>query len=124
MSIHSLDKIFKPESMAIIGASEKEGSIGFSLVKNVGEAGYQRKIFPVNPRHKFIQGLPAYSSIRKIGEPVDLAVVAVPIAKTPSVVKECVKAGVGGVIIISAGGKEIGAKGKQFEAQIKKEAAK
>jgi len=53
-----------------------------------------------------------------------LAVVAVPIAKTPSVVKECVKAGVGGVIIISAGGKEIGAKGKQFEAQIKKEAAK
>jgi acetyltransferase len=78
ISIHSLDKIFKPESVAIIGTSEKEGSIGFSLVKDMGEAGYQGKIFPVNPRHKFIQGLPAHSSIRKLGEPVDLALLLFP----------------------------------------------
>jgi acetyltransferase len=124
MSIHNLDKIFKPGSVAIIGASERNGSIGSSLVKNLSEAGYEGNIFPVNPRHKFIQGLPAYSSIRKIREPIDLAVVALPLAKAPSVVKECVKAGVAGAIIGSADGKKLGSEEKRLEQQIKKEAAK
>jgi acetyltransferase len=124
MSIHNLDKIFKPGSVALIGASERKGSIGSSLVKNLGKAGYEGKIFPVNPRHKFIQGLPAYSSIRKIGEPIDLAVVAVPLSKAPSVIKECVKAGVGGAIISSSDGKKLGSEGKRLEQQIKKEGAK
>jgi len=124
MSIHNLDKIFKPESVAIIGASEKQGSIGYSLVKNILGAGYQGKVFPVNPRHKFIKGLKAYSSVSKIKQPVDLAVMATPIAKGPKIIKECVKEGVGGVIIISAGGKEIGLKGKKLEEKIKEEAAK
>ncbi len=124
MSIHNLDKIFEPDSVAIIGASEKQGSIGYSLIKNILEGGYQGKVFPVNPRHKFIEGLKAYSSVSKIKQPIDLAVIATPIAKSPSIIKECVKAEIGGAIIISAGGKEIGLKGKKLEARIKEEAAK
>lgn len=124
MSIHNLDKMFKPSSVAIIGASEKNGSIGFSLVKNLGESGYEGKIFPVNPRHKSINGVSAYSSVLDIKESIDLAVIATPIANVPKVIKQCVKSGIGSAVVISAGGKEIGAKGKGLEAQIKKEAEK
>jgi len=124
MSIHNLDRIFKPDSVAIIGASEREGSIGGSLVKNLIEAGYQGKIFPVNPHHKSIRGLRAYRSVLDIEETIDMAVVSIPISEVPSIIKECVKAKIGGAIIISAGGKEIGEKGKQLEEKIKNEAAK
>jgi acetyltransferase len=124
MSIHNLDKIFKPKSLALIGASEKQGSIGFSLVSNVLDAKYQGSVFPVNPHYKTIQGLSAYSSISDIKQPVDLALIAIPIAKVPPIIKKCVKAGVGGAVIISAGGKETGSKGKELEIKIKKEAAK
>ncbi len=124
MSIHNLDKMFKPASVAIIGASEKNGSIGFSLVKNLGESGYEGKVFPVNPRHKSINGVNAYPSVLDIKESIDLAVIATPIAKVPKVIKQCVKSGIGSAVVISAGGKEIGAKGKELEAQIKIEAEK
>ena len=105
MSIHNLDKFFKPESVAIIGASERRESIGNSLVKNILKSGYQGKVFQVNPRHTFIHGHPSYPSISNINEPVDLAIMATPIANGPSIIKGCVKAAVGGLIIISAGGK-------------------
>ena len=124
MSIHNLDKMFKPSSVAIIGASEKKGSIGFSLVKNLGDSGYEGKLFPVNPRHKSINGVSAYSSVLDIKESIDLAVIATPIARVPKVIKQCVKSGIGSAVVISAGGKEIGAKGKELESQIKKEAEK
>jgi len=124
MSIHNLDKIFNPESVAIVGASEKESTIGYSLLKNITENDYQGEVFPVNPNHKIIMELQAYRSISEINKPVDLAIVATPIAEAPSIIKECRHAGIGGVIIISAGGKEIGSKGKRLEAEIKKEAEK
>ncbi len=80
MNIYNLDKIFKPSSVAVIGASEKKGSIGYSLIKNLIEAEYPGKVLPVNPNYRSIQGFAAYHSIRKIGEPVDLAIIAVPLA--------------------------------------------
>ncbi len=122
MSIHNLDKIFKPSSVAVIGASEKEGSVGTSLITNIVEDGYKGKIFPVNPRHRLIKGLKTYPSVSVIGQPTDLAVIATPIVEVPSIIKECVEAGVAAAIILSAGGKEVGVKGKALEEEIKREA--
>ena len=87
MSSYNLDKTFKPSSVAIIGASEKEGTIGHSLLRNVLEGGYEGQVFPVNPQYKSVNGLAAYRSVLDINQPIDLAVIATPIGKTPSIIK-------------------------------------
>ena len=102
MGVYNLDKIFKPQSIAVIGASEKEGSIGSALVENLVQGGFQGKVYPVNPRYDSIHALKAYPSILDTNAAVDLAVIAIPIAAVPGVVKECAEAGVEGAIIISA----------------------
>lgn len=123
MSIDNLDKIFKPESIAVVGASERKGSVGAALMHNLIERGFAGHIHPINPNHKKIHKLPACPSVKDLKTPVDLAVIATPILSAPQIVKECAEAGVGGVVIISAGGKEIGQQGQQLETAIKKEAA-
>jgi acetyltransferase len=122
MSIENLDKIFRPKSIAIVGASEKKASIGSILMRNLIEGGFQGEIHPVNPNHATIWQRPAIPSIKDLKTPVDLAVIAIPIAAAVQVVKDCAKAGVGGVVIISAGGRESGEKGKNVEATIRQEA--
>ena len=122
MSLYNLEKIFKAKSVTVIGASHKEGSIGHSLLKNLLMGGYEGKIYPVNSRYKRIETLKTYASVSEIQGPVDLALIAVPMIKVPSIIKDCVMAGIGGGIIISAGGKEIGEKGREVEAEIKREA--
>jgi len=124
MTIYNLDKIFKPGTVAIVGTSEKQGSIGRALVRNLQKGGYQGRIFPINAKHPVISGLNAYPSIGDIDKAVDLAVIATPMKTVPAIIGECVKAGVGGAIIISAGGKETGQKGREIEVEIKKEADK
>jgi acetyltransferase len=124
MSILGLDRIFRPRGIALIGASEKPGTIGRTLVENLlrGEASYG--VFPVNPRRNRVLDRPAYTSIQAIDQPVDLAVIATPIHTVPGVVHECATAGVGGAIVISAGGKEIGPAGKRIEGEISAAAAR
>jgi acetyltransferase len=124
MSIYNLEKIFEPGSVAIIGASEKEGTIGHSLIKNLMEGNFEGKIYPINPQYDSIKGRPSFPSILATGQAIDLAVIATPIAQVPSIIKECVQANVSGAIIISAGGKEIGSKGQQIEEEISAEALK
>ncbi len=124
MSIHNLERIFKPDSLAIIGASERPGSIGDSLMKNVLSGGYKGKVFPVNPKTGIIHGLPACAAVKDIDQSVDLAIIATPILKVPSIIRECVHARIAGAVILSAGGKEIGKKGLEVEAKIKEEARK
>ena len=124
MSIHNLERIFKPTSLTVIGAGERLDSIGGSVMKNILDGGYKGHVFPVNPKHKTISGLKAYGSVRDIGLPVDLAIIATPIMKVPAIIRECVKAKIGGAIVLSAGGKEIGEKGREVEAEIQKEAAR
>jgi acetyltransferase len=124
MGVYNLDKIFKPESIAVIGASEKKGSIGRVLLENLTQGGFQGQVYPVNPRYQSIQGIKTYPSVLDTSTAVDLAIIATPIATVPGVVKECVGAGVGGAIIISAGGKETGAEGREIESQIEREARK
>jgi len=122
MSIDNLDKIFHPKSIAVVGASERKGSVGHAIMQNLVKSGYAGNVYPINAKHKKIWGRSSYTSMTHIENSVDLAVIATPILSAPQIVKECRVKGVGGAIIISAGGKEIGEEGKKIEAAIKKEA--
>ena len=120
----SLDVFFKPESVAVIGASEKDQTIGQALVHNLLKDEFPGKIYPVNRKYQEIQGLRAYPLVTEVKEPIDLAIIAIPIRDVPSAMRECGEAGIGAAIIISAGGKETGLPGKEIEAAIKAEAQK
>jgi acetyltransferase len=122
MSMENLDKIFRPKSIAVVGASEKEPSIGSTLMRNLIDGGFAGEIYPINPNHTKIWQRPAYPSIKDLESPVDLVVISIPITAAVQVVKDCAGAGAGGVIIISAGGKEVGQKGRNLEAAIRQEA--
>ncbi len=124
MSTLNLHRLFNPKSVAVIGASEKEGSVGFSIMNNLVKTGFKGDIFPVNKKHKSIMGLPSFGSIQDIGSSVDMAVIAIPIRFVPRVVESCGKAGLAGAVIISAGGREIGEKGQAIEATILERAQK
>lgn len=113
-----LDKIFQPERIAVIGASSKEGSVGFAVFYNLLQSGFSGTVYPVNLNHRQIQGQRAYPSVGKVPEQVDLAVICTPAATVPGVVEECGEAGVGGLVIISAGFKEAGAEGQAMYEQI------
>ncbi|MDH7476777.1 MAG: bifunctional acetate--CoA ligase family protein/GNAT family N-acetyltransferase [Candidatus Bathyarchaeota archaeon] len=113
-----LNRIFNPRSIAIIGASDEEGSVGYALMKNFVDLGFVGKVYPVNIRKTEILGLKAYQSVEQISEPVDLAVIATPAKTVPDIVEQCGKAGIKGIIIISAGFKEVGAEGKALEDKI------
>lgn len=119
-----LNFMFAPKSVALIGASEKEGSVGRTLLWNLISHPFGGTVFPINPKRKNVLGIRAYSSIRELPETVDLAVIAIPAVGVPNVIRECVAAGVKGAIIISAGFKEIGAEGIKLEQEILTEARK
>jgi len=114
----NLDKIFSPKSIAAVGASDEEGTVGYSLMRNLIDMKFEGKIFPVNIRKQEVLGFKAYASVEHIPEPVDLAVIATPARTVPDVVEQCGKAGIMGLVIISAGFKEIGAEGKVLEERI------
>jgi len=117
-----LDRIFHPKTIAVVGASERKGSVGNAVMYNLVKRGFPGEIYPINPKHKKIWGKPSCSSIADLKNSVDLVVIATPIVSAPQLVKECAASGVGGAVIISAGGKEIGEEGKKVEAAISKEA--
>jgi len=109
--------MFDPKTIALIGATDKEGAIGRTILSNLLRS-KKRGIFPVNPHAGRILDIESYPSIASVPEHVELAVVATPALSVPGVVEECGQAGVEGVVIISAGFKEIGAEGKQLESEI------
>lgn len=102
MGVYNLEKIFKPGSIALIGASKTSGSIGRSIMENLIQGGYNGEIFPVNPKYSKVSDKMAFPSLSKTGKTVDLAIFATPIATVPDIIKECVETGAGGAIIISA----------------------
>ncbi|MBD2524747.1 bifunctional acetate--CoA ligase family protein/GNAT family N-acetyltransferase [Nostoc sp. FACHB-133] len=117
-----LDAIFAPKSVAVIGASEKAGSVGRTLLWNLISNPFGGTVFPVNPKRHSILGIKAYPTIFDVPEKVDLAVIATPATTVPSIIAECVDAGVKGAIILSAGFKEAGAEGVALEQQILEQA--
>jgi len=114
----NLDKIFSPQNVAIIGASDVEGSVGYALVKNFTQLGYAGKVYFVNIRKPQILGVKTYKTVNQIPEPVDLAIIATPAKTVPDVMEECGMAKVKGVIIVSGGFKETGLAGKALEEKI------
>ncbi len=118
MKRHILNKFFKPEAIAVIGASPKEKSIGYTLVDNLKKDGFPGRIYPINPKYEEIQGLKAYPTVTAVGLAMDLAIIAVPIQGVPQVMRECGQAKIPAAIIISAGGKEVGEEGQKLEAEI------
>ncbi len=119
-----LDCFFKPESVAVIGASEKEGSFGSILVQNLVRGGFPGSIFPVNRNYPQIHGLTAYNAITGLPSPADLAILAIPIKDVPEIIKKCGQAGIRAAIVVSTGGREIGPPGEAIEGAIKEEAVK
>ncbi len=113
-----LDLIFKPKSLAAVGASDREGTVGNALIKNLLEGSFSGVIYPVNPGHRLVQGRKSYSSVLKLPLPVDLAVIAAPARTVPKIMLECGQAGIKGVVIISAGFKEAGDEGKTMYDEI------
>ena len=107
-----MDRIFKPKTVAVIGASNTEGSVGYALIKNLIGSGFKGTVYPINFKHKSIYGVRSYASIRETRDNIDLAIIATPAATVTELVKECGECGVGGIVIISAGFKEAGLDGQ------------
>lgn len=119
MGIEKLNRIFNPRRIAVIGASEREGSIGTKILRNLVGVGYKGAVYPVNTFRQTVQGITAYPNISKVPRLVDLAIVATPRAHTvPQIVEECGKVGVSGIIICAAGFREIGEEGVALEEKI------
>jgi acetyltransferase len=114
----NLDKIFNPKSIAVVGASDEKGSPGYALISNLVESEYQGKVYSVNINKKKVLGLDTFQSVAQIPELVDLAVIATPARTVPEIVEQCGKAGILGIIIVSAGFKEIGSEGRALEERI------
>jgi acetyltransferase len=115
----SLDAFFAPKSVAVIGATEKPGSVGRTVLWNLISHPFGGTVYPVNPRRPGILGIKAYPAIKAVTEPVDLAVIVTPAPAVPGVVGECIDAGVKCAIVISAGFREAGAAGLDLERQIR-----
>ena len=114
----NLEALFAPKSIAVIGASNRQGSVGRAVFTNILLNEYTGTVYPVNPKDRSISGVRSYPSIGDLPESVDVAVVVVPAAVVPAVTEECGKKGVKGLIIISAGFKEVGQDGATLERQV------
>ncbi|MDY6783858.1 MAG: bifunctional acetate--CoA ligase family protein/GNAT family N-acetyltransferase [Cyanobacteriota bacterium] len=113
-----LDVFFAPTNVAVIGASEKVGSVGRTLLWNLVSSPFGGTIFPINPKRSSVLGIKAYPTIESLPEPVDLAIIATPAITVPDLIAQCGRVGVKGAIVISAGFKEIGTQGIKLEAQV------
>jgi acetyltransferase len=115
---HPLNPIFNPKSVALVGASERTGSVGRNVLWNLLSSPFGGTIFPVNPKRSNILGVRTYPSVRELPEVPDLVVITTPASTVPSVLRECVELGIPGGIVISAGFKETGAPGIALEREI------
>jgi acetyltransferase len=104
---NNIQKMLNPKTVALIGATEREGSVGKAIMENLLLGKDGRGIYAVNPNRKTVMGLKCYPNIASIQEHVDLAVIATPSTTVPSIVEDCAKVGVDGALIISAGFREI-----------------
>ena len=114
----NLDAIFKPKSIAVIGASDREGTINRTLFMNLILGNFKGPVFPVNPRHTYVHGIRAYKTVEEIPDPVDMAVIIVPRDAVPPVIEGCGRKGVKGLVVITAGYKETGPEGAAKEKAL------
>jgi len=115
---HYLTPLFAPESVALIGASERPGSVGAVLVSNVRAADFRGPLFAVNPKYRALQEVPCFPSLAKLPQRVDLAVIATPAATVPGILEQCGAAGVPAAVVISAGFSEAGERGARLDRAL------
>ena len=113
-----LDAFFRPQSVAVIGASRDPEKLGYAVLANLKEGGYPGRLYPVNPKADEILGLKAYPSVLDIPDPVDLAVVVIPYRFVPAVLEQCGQKGISAVVVISAGFREAGREGLEREMEL------
>jgi acetyltransferase len=118
MGPHYLEKVLAPQSIAVIGASQRENSVGNRVFTNLIEAGYSGELIAVNKKYEELFGKPCVASVKDIGKPVDLAVVVTPADTVPAVIRECGEQGITGAVVISAGFREVGPAGERLEQQL------
>lgn len=116
-----LAHFFSPASVAVVGATDREGSVGHTVTKNLVRGTYKGRVYAVNPRRTELFGQRCYATIGAVTEAVDLVVIVTPALTVPGIVAECVKANAKAVVVISAGFKENGPEGAALEQQIKSE---
>ena len=120
----ALDTIMQPKSIAIIGATAKEGAVGNEILSNLLKYGFTGDLYPVNPKAEEICGLKVYKSILDIPNSVEMAVIIIPKDFVPAVIDQCAEKGVKGLVIISAGYKETGAEGLKAEEELRDQVRK
>lgn len=113
-----LEPLFKPSSVAIIGASRKVGKVGHDVLKNILNSGYKGEVYPINPKAQEVLGLKCYPSLLDVPENVDMGVIAVPASIVPKIAEEAGKKRVKVLVVISAGFKEIGIEGARLESRL------
>lgn len=118
MSKHYLTSLFAPDSVAVFGASDRKNSVGEVVLRNLLSSDYKGAIYPINPKHKKIQGKAAYASLAELNQPVELAVVATPAKTIPAIVESCGEHGVKMMLIMSAGFRETGPEGLRLEQEV------
>jgi len=114
----SMKHFFEPRSVAVVGASRDEGTVGNEVLRNLQDDGYEGRLYPVNPKADEIRGVRTYHSIAELPEAVDLAVFAVPARFITSSLEQCHEKGIDSVVIISAGFKEAGPEGAKLEMEM------
>ena len=113
-----LDAIFKPEAVAVIGATERPGSVGRTIMWNLVSNPFGGTVYPVNARRASVLGVKAYPSLADVPDEVDLAVIVAPAQTVPGIIEECVEGGVPAAIIISAGFRETGPQAAALEGEV------
>jgi len=114
----NFESFFNPKSVAMVGVSQHKGKVGYEILANMLEAGYEGEIFPVNPQADTIEGLKCYPDLLSIGQVPELVVIVVPARIVPPVMRQCAKIKVKSVIVITAGFKEVGKEGRELEEQV------
>ena len=124
MPIKKLNSIFRPKRIALIGVSNDPKSVGGITLRNLVGGGYNGVVYPVNPKREAVLGIPCFPDVKSLPKIPDLAVIMTSSKIVPQLVRECGDFGINGIIIMSAGFKEIGPEGKKLEDQVKAEKAK
>jgi len=119
-----METFFTPKTVALVGASATPGKIGNSVLDSMAKHDYKGKVYPINPKQEKILGIKCYPSISSIPEKIDLVIVCVDLSITPPILEECAKKGIHSVVIVSGGGKELGGKRAEYEAEVKRLAEK
>jgi acetyltransferase len=118
MGKHYLSKMFEPDSVAVFGASDRQGAVGSLVYRNMIECGYSGDVYPINPKHSQVQGHQAYPDLNSVSKPVDLAVITTPAVTVPGIIESCGEHGIRAAVIISAGFRETGPQGLKLEQAL------